>query len=363
MKNNIKAVSLFSSSGIGELFLESIGINVVLANELLEKRAKLYTHFYPKTKMVQGDICSKIVKNKIISQLDQSVKLLIATPPCQGFSSIGKNKGQNHYEKDDRNYLIFHVFDIINHGSFDYVLIENVPRFLEMYYPYNGKLLSIKEIIEKIYKKNYTIEIKILDSKNYGVSQTRPRSIIKMYKKDLVWNDPIPHKEITLQESIGHLPSLEPGEKSKIKWHYSNPINERIVKSLRHTPTGKSALVNKVYYPKKENGERISGFHNTYKRMSWNSPAHARTTYSGSVSSHNNVHPGRKLKNGLYSDPRVLSLLETFIVSSIPENIDIPEEYSESFIRTIIGEGVPPLFLKEILSPILKPQNDTSNRR
>ena len=223
-----------------------------------------------------------------------------------------------------------------------------------MYYPYKGELLSIKEIIEKIYGRKYTIELKVLDAKDYGVPQTRPRSIIKMYRKGLKWKDPTPKKEITLKESIGHLPSLEPGEKSKIKWHNSNSPNERIIESLRHTPTGKSALVNERYYPKKENGERITGFHNTYKRMSWDSPSHARTTYSGSVSSHNNVHPGKKLKNGLYSDPRVLTLLETFIVSSIPNDVDIPEEYSETFIRTVIGEGIPPLFLKEILLPILK---------
>jgi len=354
MKNKIKAVSLFSSAGIGELFLDEIGINVIVANELLEKRVELYKHLQPNCNMIQGDICNDIVKKKIISEIDKSVKLLIATPPCQGFSSIGKNKGQTHFEKDDRNFLIFHVFDIINKSEFDYILIENVPRFLEMYYPYKGELLSINEIIDKIYGKKYTIEIKVLDAKDYGVPQTRPRSIIKMYKKGLKWGDPIRKKEITLKESIGHLPSLEPGERSKLKWHYSNSPNERIIEALRHTPTGKSALVNEIYYPKKENGERINGFHNTYKRMSWDSPAHARTTYSGSVSSHNNVHPGKQLKNGLFSDPRVLSLLETFIVSSIPNDIDIPKKFSETFIRTVIGEGIPPLFLKEILLPIFK---------
>ena len=102
---------------------------------------------------------------------------------------------------------------------------------------------------------------------------------------------------------------------------------------------------------KKENGERIKGFHNTYKRMVWEAPAPARTTYSGSVSSHNNIHPGRKQRNGTYSDPRVLTLLETFLVSSINPNIEFPEKTSDTFIRTLIGESVPPKLLEKICFP------------
>ncbi|MBU5594575.1 hypothetical protein KQI76_05315 [Amphibacillus sp. MSJ-3] len=100
-------------------------------------------------------------------------------------------------------------------------------------------------------------------------------------------------------------------------------------------------MKNEVYYPKKDNGDRIKGFHNTYKRMNWDKPATARTTYNGSVSPHNNVHPGRGLKDGTYSNPRVLSFLETFIVPMIPENINLPDDASDTFIRTIIGEAIP----------------------
>ena len=186
-----------------------------------------------------------------------------------------------------------------------------------MYFPYRGQLKKLDEILKKEFGGKYSIESYILDAKDYGISQTRPRAIVKMFKKNLTWVLPKKKKEITLREAIGHLPSLEPGEKSDIPGHYAKRINERIALALSHTPTGRSALKNELHYPKKENGERIIGFHNTYKRMVWDKPAHARTTYGGSASSHNNVHPGRKKKDGTYSDPRVLSILETFIVSSI----------------------------------------------
>ncbi|USI67953.1 DNA cytosine methyltransferase [Lactococcus petauri] len=345
----INALSLFASAGIGELNIHKGNLNFIAANELLEKRADTYSFFYPNTKMFVGDITNDEIKNAIISYAnDQDVKFLLATPPCQGLSSVGKNKHQGHFIDDRRNFLIMEVFDFIDNLDLDYILIENVPRFLEMYFPYEDELLLLEDILKKRYNKKYTLEIRILNAKDYGISQSRPRAIIKLFKKNLNWPWPEKQKEITLEEAIGHLPSLEPGEVSEIKWHYAKKTRPQIIEALRHTKPGHSAISNEVFYPKKENGERIKGFHNTYKRMVWEKPSPARTTYSGSVSSHNNVHPGRLQKDGTYSDPRVLSLLETFIVSSLSEDIEFPKGATETFIRTIIGESIPPKLLEEI---------------
>lgn len=86
--------------------------------------------------------------------------------------------------------------------------------------------------------------------------------------------------------------------------------------------------------------------------MKWDEPCPTRALNNGAISGHNNVHPGRLKSDGTYSDARVLSLLELFIVSSIPKDIIYPSDFSDNFIRQIIGEGVPPLFIKKILSGI-----------
>jgi DNA (cytosine-5)-methyltransferase 1 len=111
-------------------------------------------------------------------------------------------------------------------------------------------------------------------------------------------------------------------------------------------------MKNPIHFPKKINGDKVKGFHNTYKRMKWNSPCPARATNNGLISGHNNVHPGRQLSDGTWSDPRVLTLLETFIVSSLPENWDFPKKTKESLIRLLIGEAIPPLLLKKIILEI-----------
>ena len=353
--DKIKAISLFASAGIGELLLDKTNIKIVAANELLPKRAECYRHFFPETQMYCGDMNDESTKKHMISIVkDKGVKMLIATPPCQGLSTLGKNKKQIHYEKDKRNYLILQTFDIIDECDFDYILIENVPKFIEMYFPFEDEHLLLEDILEKKYSSKYKIEARVLNAKDYGVCQSRPRAIIKLYKHGLNWGWSAEQKEIPLSKAIGHLPSLESGESSNIPWHYSKQHNNRAVLALKHTPTGKSAIANEVYYPKKEDGTRIKGFHNTFKRMTWEQPCPTRTTFSGSISSHNNVHPGRPLPDGTYSDARVLTLLETFIVSSLPEDVDFPKDSSDTFIRTVIGESIPPKLMREVIEMIGK---------
>ena len=124
----MNGLSLFSSAGIGEMYLKNTGVDIVVANELLKSRADCYTHLYPNTTMIQGDIQEKSIKAQIKAHISKEVTFLLATPPCQGVSSLGKNKVQSHFELDSRNFLIFDVFEIIDYGNFNYILIENTDQ-------------------------------------------------------------------------------------------------------------------------------------------------------------------------------------------------------------------------------------------
>lgn len=350
----MKALSLFSSAGVGELLLAEIGIDVVVSNELLKKRSDFYNHIYKNTYHINGDVRDFEIKKNIERNLNKDVKLLIATPPCQGVSSVGKNKLQDQYLLDDRNFLINDVLYFIDKYDFDAILIENVERYSKMYFPLNSELFKLYDLLKKKYASRYIIEDSLLNAKDYGIPQSRPRYFIKLYKKSYTWEWPKKSEIITLFEAIGHLPSLESGESSDIKWHYSKKHNKRDIIAMKHTEPGKSALKNEIYYPKRKDGKKISGFHNTYKRLEWDLPCHARTTNNGNIGSHNNVHPGRKMHDETYSDARVLSILELMIVSSIPINWNIPEWASDNQIRHVIGESVPPLLMKKVLETLKK---------
>jgi DNA (cytosine-5)-methyltransferase 1 len=347
---SINGISLFSNVGIAETYLKETNIEIKVANELLEKRAKFYKEMYPNTNMINGDITEKETFNKIIKEAKKKkCDFLIATPPCQGMSLAGKL-----IPDDPRNSLIKKVVETIKLIQPKNIIIENVKGILKTYVEKNmKKILIIDYIKEELEPLGYIINYKIIDTADYGTPQTRKRAIF-LISKIKKWEFPKKEKKITVKEAIGYLPSLESGEKSEIKWHYAKKHNDRHILFMKNTPTGKTALNNKKYYPVKENGERIKGYSTTYKRIEWDKPAPTITMANGSISSQNNVHPGKLKEDGTYSDARVLTLKEIFILTGLPDDWTPPEWATENLIRQVIGEGVPPLLIQKLISTMPK---------
>lgn len=352
----MKAVSLFSCIGVAEYYLNDLGIEVVVASDIDKKRCEVHKILYPNTETVCGDIRDKKTKKSIIQAAqNHKIDIVISTPPCQGMSSVGKNRSYDALtsQTDERNYLILESFKVIDTLKPSYILFENIPRVLKVVIPFDGELLSVKEILTRKYGKEYNIKIDIYNCCNYGIPQNRERCFIRLFKKGLKWDDPKKEDHIiTLREAIGDLPSLEPGEVSKIKNHWARMHPDEQIEWLRHTPTGCSALDNDIHYPRKSNGERVKGYRNCYKRMVWDAPSPTVTMRNEIMSSQDKVHPGRDMGNGLWSDARVLTLRELLIVMSLPPDMDIPQNVSDTAIRQYIGEGIPSLMVKKIMEGI-----------
>ena len=86
----MNGLSLFANVGIAETYLYKEGIDIVVANELLEERAAFYQHLYPECHMICGDITKDEIFNEIITEAKQkNVEFILATPPCQGMSIAG----------------------------------------------------------------------------------------------------------------------------------------------------------------------------------------------------------------------------------------------------------------------------------
>ena len=369
----MKALSLFANIGVAEAYLSDIGIEVVVANELDERRAKLYQDIYPACNMICGDITDPEIFDAIISASSQeNIDIIIATPPCQGMSTAGPQT-----ENDARNYLILPVLKAIDLLAPKYVFIENVPLFLSTSIIVDGISKLIPDIISERIADKYHIDCNIIDTADYGVPQTRERTIFLCTRKDQsnIWH--LPEKDkvvVTMRDAIGDIPSIDPFVKDvsyeellelfpKFEERKQNALKlspwnippvhvKRQVVAMMHTPTGATAFDNKTHYPIKEDGSRVRGYHNTYKRQNWDSPAYTVTMDNRKISSQNNVHPGRVERvtdegEVLYSDPRTLTLYELMRIMSLPDDWPVPPETSEAFLRRIIGEGIPPLFVKK----------------
>lgn len=376
-KKRLRALSLFSNVGMAETFLDELGIDVILANELLKERAEFYKNLYPSVEVITGDITNKEVFNTIISKsVDRKVDFVLATPPCQGMSCAGR-KDPN----DSRNLLIFYAIEIIKKVKPKFAIIENVPMQQHTKILLGNECLFIPDYVEKELASSYNINTqRIINTKDYGVPQSRQRYIYLLSRKDtnLTWEFPKPSSHIiTMKEAIGDLPSLDPllrEEKERwrfpdfelkkekglmvSRWHTPPTHSWKQVEWMMHTPTGTSAFTNSYYYPQTK-GRRIKGAPRTYMRMFWTKPATTIMQNSGVISAFSTVHPGHCIvdsaddRKRIYSDARVLTIYELLILSSLPVNWNIPIWANDTLIRKVIGEGIPPLLIRKLIEGLI----------
>ena len=378
----MNGLSLFANIGIAEAYLNELGFDIVVANELEPRRASIYQSIYPSTNMICGDITDKNIYRSIIKASKESkVDFILATPPCQGMSTAGK------LEKNDiRNVLFQHAVDSILELSPKYFMFENVPAFMTTTIKNGDNEALIPDLIRQSLEHKYHLEFNIVNAQNYGVPQSRERMILLGTKKGVkkIWTMPEPSSNlVTMEEAIGDLPPLDPYvrdiaeeefkqlfplfEERKAQalnispWHFPPTHIYSNVVAMQHTPTGCSAFQNDDQYkPRKKNGQLVKGFGNTYKRQKWDAPAYTIAMSNNQISTQNSVHPGRligKESNGssIYSDARVFTIYELMRLMSIPHDWPIPLSTNKQYLRHIIGEGVPSLLVKRIFENI---QND-----
>lgn len=375
INKRLRGLSLFANVGIAEAYLQEVGVDILIANELIEDRARFYSDIYQGSHMIVGDITNDELRTKIVDEaINKEVDFILATPPCQGMSMAG-----NRAEFDERNQLIYYAVDVVLRVKPKFVFIENVPTILRTKIVVNGETMLIPKYLHSVLADYHFNDETLVKAMDHGVPQMRERNIFLLVRNDidLTWNFPNAQPHITLQEAIGDLPSLDPLLREGLdftmekfpsyeikrakglevsKWHYPPKHSWKQVEWMLHTPTGKSAIYNPVYYPQKANGTHVVAHHNHYRRMYWDKPARTITQNNGVISSLACVHPGRPFElNGeiLYSDPRVLSIYELLIVSSLPNDWAIPDWASESFIRKVIGEGIPSKLVKEIMQSLI----------
>ncbi|MCL2022889.1 MAG: DNA cytosine methyltransferase [Oscillospiraceae bacterium] len=139
------------------------------------------------------------VVDKIVGE--RTIDVVIAGPPCQGFSLTGPRNFD-----DERNKLYLAVFETVKKYKPKAVIIENVPGMAALY---KGEIQA--EIIKRFNKLGYNIESNVLCAADYGVPQMRKRLIFMGIRKD-VGKPSIPKSTnasknyVTCRQAIGDLP-------------------------------------------------------------------------------------------------------------------------------------------------------------
>lgn len=285
-KSSLTGVSLFASSGIGDLAIRAAGVEVLVANEYLPDRAELFRSNYPECTMIQGDI--RELGEEIVAVTKQklgknNLDVLFATPPCQGMSKNGRGKLLRGVRDglrgalDPRNQLATFVPPIVNQLEPKLIVFENVP---EMYGTLvedsDGNLVELLDLLSSE-MSNYLGTWKVIEFADYGVPQRRQRLITFFVRKDVAASrgintsddlaravyPPPSHASrptlleqpwVTVEEVISDLPPLDASSpetaRSKIQFHHVPLLDERKYWWVSNTPSGSSSFDNQCVNPK-----------------------------------------------------------------------------------------------------------------
>lgn len=281
MAKTYNAISLFSSSGIGDLGLHANGINTVTACEIIEERMALFKNNNPNTKCFCGDIwkLEKDIIDDYNERFSENPFLILATPPCQGMSPNGMGKMLSDYRKglrpkyDERNRLIIPAIHIIKALQPKWIIFENVANMENtLIYDENGELINIIDYVRRELGKDYVGGPQVIDCADYGVPEHRVRLLTifsrsekarQYYEKNRSFLPEKTHSQertlflkkwVTLRDVISGLPVLraEKGQNidKKNSLHKVPVLDEKKLWWLDNTPEGNTAFNNQCVNPK-----------------------------------------------------------------------------------------------------------------
>lgn len=396
-KFDFNFVSLFSSAGISDFGLSLLGGTCLAACEIDE--ARQLVHKANSDAKVFGNI--KTEKRAIISyikKLDKDLDLIIATPPCQSFSTANSRRGKmtemDDAVKDPRNFLFFDALEVCCELKPKFIIFENVPNFgRRLLKNEHGIIGHVEEFIDSILS-NYVGQTFVKCVSEFGVPQSRKRSFSIYIRKDIAKIKNLHYSDIeklffkkisnspnTIMDAIGHLKKLD-GQSNKTNYdcddifHHVPVLSEKHYSWLSNIPvnSGKSAWLNACNYcgnsetpifelhciscnkaitvrphiiEKDGSLRSIKGFKTSYKRISPYGLSSAITTNTNAFSSDNKVHPNQN---------RVLSVRECMLIQSIPKTFVWPEPIfhkSMHLVREMVGEALPSLVSYQIAERLL----------
>jgi len=329
--------------------------------------------------------------------------VLLGGPPCQPYSLAGRARDPWRMENDERHFLYKHYLEILESLQPDFFVYENVPglftarvrgrRIFEKMLEDFTSLHPSYEIVpplQQIYiePRNY-----ILDSTHFFIPQRRKRLILIGYKKSLEKKNPeirnifanlqklalrnSKRGSLTVDDAIGDLPPLKPGEGSDGWYGHYPPVSSLKAYQIKMR-RGSPGILNhrarihmrsdleryKFFIEYHKNGneaatletlkterpdllpehKHLDKFLDRFKVQWWTRPSSTITAHI-CKDGHYYIHPD-------IHQCRSFTVREAARCQSFPDNFKFEGPRTEQFKQ--VGNAVPPLLAKVIGRFILK---------
>lgn len=299
--------STFSCGGGSSMGYRLAGYDVVAANDIDPKMKMIYEKNHSPKQYFLCDVRDLIGRDDL-----PEVDLLDASPPCTSFSIAGRwdkdwgvkkkyKEGQAEQVLDD---LFFDTIKLVEKMRPKVFIGENVERITQ------GKAIEYtKEIVRRLEKIGYTVQVFVLNSADTGMPQRRRRAFFIANRLGKKVSFDFNEKHVTLRDI-----SDDSDKSTDLTEKYLQYWREAEIEQ----PVGKFAARRKLSYD--------------------NVPRTATAT-------HVNYHP---------EYPRTLNMKEQLLVSSWPSDYD----FCGLKPHYVMGMSVPPVFMAsvahEVYEQILK---------
>ena len=308
MNSRPTVVDLFAGAGLFGFAFQRAGFRVVRAIECDPIAAATYA------RNVGGEIeVGDVARIRPRGRCD----VIIAGPPCQGFSTLGARR------QDDRNRLCLGSAGL---GKLEptVMVVENVPAFLD------SPICLVPA--ERMRRMGFDVEALVLDAADFGVPQFRRRAFIVASRTGKRFVLPRKRKRSrTVRDVLEDLP-LDPDGSNH---HYSPTPSDVAFARMRVIPPGgdKRDIMKRAPELAPPSWWRVPcEVTDAWGRMEWDKPANTLRTCLQNASKGRYIHP---------ESNRVISLREAARIHSIPDTwqfAGLPTQIARQ-----IGNSVPPL--------------------
>lgn len=327
MKDKPKAIDLFCGCGGLTLGLKQAGFNVIGAIDIDQLAVETYKMNHTEVEVWEEDITelsTPSVKRKLKLKKGE-LDLLAGCPPCQGFSTMRTLNGGKKIH-DDRNDLIFEFLRFVKDFAPKTIMMENVPGLID-----DKRFKTFRREIESLgYITNYGVE----NAADYGVPQRRRRMILLAgLEQKIEFAEQTERK--TVKDFIKGLPKA--GKSGDPLHDMPERRSAKVKRLIAKIPKDGGSRTD---LPKKDQLEchkKCDGFKDVYGRMAWDKPAPTITSGCTNPSKGRFLHP---------EENRAVTLREASLLQTFPKNYYFPANKGKGNIAIMIGNALPPKFIK-----------------
>lgn len=354
MKGNIGVIDLFSGCGGSALGFQLAGFPIKVAVDIDKGASESFKANFPDSVVFPSDITYISGKELLKAGNFKSGKqvILIACPPCQGFSSARRNSERL---TDPRNKLIYEFLRIVEEIKPLAFVMENVPGLATGI----GKPLFV-QILQKLNELGHQTVYDVVNTADYGVPQRRKRLVlmgtnnptIRLSFPSKTNADPSVSEDLpawtTVRQVINDLPAIQAGEKHPSDpMHASASLAEINLKRIKHTPHDGG---DRMSWPEElilDCHRNTKGHKDVYGRMRWDYPSPTMTGGCAMVSKGRFGHPEQN---------RAISLREAARLQTFPDDFKFVGNFGQ--IAEQIGNAVPPLLAKRAADALLRSMSE-----